>query len=396
MMHRHDFPYFIHNPEEIYLDNAATMHKPAVMLQAMEHFYTHEYATVRRGIYQSSELATISYDNARAIVAEWVGAQQSDVIFTSGCTASINTVAFGLAHTLTAGDEIVVSILEHHANFLPWMRIAMQRNCKLRVVGCTENLMLDMQQLADTINSCTKIVAITHMANSIGTLVDIATVSQLAHAVGARVLVDCAQTIGHLPVLLKDLGADYITFSGHKIGGPTGIGVLAAAPDALSHLEPMLLGGGAVRRVTTDSYTFDNLPMALEAGTPPIGEAIGLASAIKYWQSTVKHEILANQYRDLMQQLIVGLHEMPKLRIIGDTTHLSQHGHIVSFVHEMMHPHDIAEFLNQQNIAVRAGTHCAQPMMQNLGISGITRVSLAPYTTSAEIEKLLSALKQLK
>lgn len=396
MMRSVHFPLLAANPALVYLDNAATMHKPACMMQALEQFYTQSYATVHRGIYAASEEATVQYAAARATIAQWLGVMPADVIITAGATASINMVASGLAgHYLQAGDEIVITALEHHANILPWQRLARQYHCVLRVVPVTASLQLDYTALHAMLSPRTKLVAVTHIANSVGTVVDIAAIAQAAHAVGALVLCDAAQSVGHLPIQFAALGVDYLVCSGHKIGGPTGIGLLVGTAESLHRLEPVFVGGGAVRTVSWEGYELAPLPVGLEPGTPPIAQAIALAATVQYWRQTIHYPDLAQHYTMLMERLVTGLAALPSITVLGDPAHLVAHSHIVSFVHASLHPHDIAAFLDRQQIAVRAGTHCAQPLFAQLALPGSVRVSLAPYTTMTQLEKLLTALAAL-
>lgn len=396
MMTSVDFPLLRAHPALRYLDNAATMHKPACMLAALQNFYTTDYGTVHRGIYQHSEGATAAYARARVIIAQWLGVDAQQVVFTAGATAALNMVAQGLAATyLRPNDEIIITLLEHHANILPWRRIAQQIGCKLHVIPVQDDLQLDENTYRKLLSSRTKIVALTHVANSVGTVLPIQRLANQAHAVGALVVVDCAQSVGHMPVTLSSLNADFIAFSGHKIGGPTGIGILAGTPAALALLEPVFLGGGAVRVVTADHYELLEVPERLEAGTPPIAQAIALGVTIQYWQEHVAYTALHQHYQRCMQLLVHALQELPQVRILGDWHKLQQESHIVSFVHAHWHPHDIAAALDQEHIAVRAGTHCAQPLFEHLAVHGSVRLSLAPYTTIEDIEYTLAALRRI-
>lgn len=380
-----------------YLDSASTSQKPQEVIDAISHFYATGYANVHRGVYTLAEEATRQYEQVRMQVAAWIGAQDPrEIVFTHGATEAINMVAasWALAH-IKAGDEILLSELEHHANLLPWQYVAGKTGAQLKFIPVRPDGTLAMDQLDQLITSKTKLVSIIHVSNAVGTHVDVATIIAKAHAIGARVLVDAAQSIPHQRIDVRALGCDFLVFGAHKMLGPTGVGVLYIKKDLHDQMRAYQLGGGIVYESTYESATFLPVPQLLEAGTPPIAQVIGLGAAITYLEKNVDFDALRVHEAKLCAQLIDGLERMPRIRILGNTDELKKRGHLVSFVMQNMHAHDVAAYLDGFGIAVRAGHHCAQPFARKMGYDASVRVSFYLYNTVQEVDRLIDALKKL-
>lgn len=384
-------------PLLIYCDNAATTLTPQPVIDALVQYYTHEHAPIHRGIYARAEYATERYEQARATVARFIGACSDEIVFTSGATQAINMVArgWGDKHVM-AGDEIIVSALEHHANVVPWQELARRKNAVLRVIPLTGEGKLDMQAYRALLSFKTKIVAVTHVSNVLGTRVDVQTIALMAHAVGAKVLIDACQSVPHERIDVSSLGADFLVFSGHKLYGPTGIGVLWISRDLHDAIEPVVYGGGMVYSVGAHAASWVRGLRKLEAGSPPAAQAVGLAAAIDYLEKTVDFALLRIQEAALCMQLIEGLQRIPGIQVLGPIEELKKNGHLVSFVVDGMHAHDVAAYLDMHGIAVRAGHHCAQPLHQMLGIQASIRVSFYAHNTAQEVAYLLACLTRLK
>lgn len=397
---KNDFPIFHNRTKKdrlVYLDNAATTHKPYAVLNAERDFYENGYASVKRGIYKSGERATESYEAARNRVASFIGAENpSEVIFTSGATDSINLIAKAWGElNIGPGDEIVVSELEHHANLLPWQRLATDRGAFLRYIPVSFDGTLSLAAIDDLITPQTKLVAVTYSSNAVGTHTDIARIMQRAREVGAAVLIDAAQAVPHQKINVQELGCDFLVFSGHKMFGPTGIGIAYINKRIHRQLQPYRLGGGMVHSVHMYDADWLSMPHMLEAGTPPIAQAIGLVAAIDYLEHTIGYEALAEHERALMHMLVDGLQTISGITILGPVDELRDTAHLLSFIVDGVHAHDVAAYLDCHGIAVRAGHHCAQPLAQKLGITASVRVSVYAYNTKDDIQALLTALKQL-
>lgn len=376
----------------IYFDNAATAQSPQVAIDAVTNYYSNNKANVHRGVHTLGTRSTELYDQARQTVADFIHAPTAtDIIFTKGSTEGLNWVAQIFATKLTKTDEIIVSVFEHHANFLPWQRLAQQTGAKLVVIGLTQNNEFDWVAFGAKLGPQTKIVALTMMSNVTGTMIDMRRVSAMAHEVGAMVVADAAQAIVHMEIDVVALDVDYLVFSGHKLYGPMGIGVLYGKTALLNQMEPVLVGGGMVELVTNTTAEWLPLPERLEAGTPNVGGAVGLAAVIA-WLQTLDQGVLQQHVQRLAQALIAGLAQRPAV-----TTYVASGSPIVSFNLVDVHPHDVATALDQLGIAVRAGHHCAQPIMQALGLpnTGTVRLSLAPYNTLAEVQRFLEALDEI-
>ena len=396
---RGDFPIFarqLHGRPLCYLDSAATSQKPRAVLEAMQHFYQHSNANPHRAVHALAEEATEAIEGGRAAVAALIGASASEIVFTRGTTESLNLVAQGWAEThLKPGDELLVTELEHHSNLLPWQRAAQRTGATLRAIPVAPDGTLALDSpggLEALITPRTKLLAVTHVSNAVGTLVPIAELARRARAVGAIVVVDGAQSVPHLTVDVRSLGADFLAFSGHKMLGPTGIGVLWGRPERLEETAPLLLGGGMVREVLIDSATIREPPARFEGGTPAVAEAVGLGAACRYLMALGMESVRAHE-RALTAQALGLLAVVPGLTLYGPAG-ADARGGVISFNLRGVHPHDLAAYLDQRGICVRAGTHCAQPLLRRLGVAGTARASFSVYSTAEEVEALAAALHQ--
>lgn len=396
MFDKSHFPFFQKNTTEegcVFLDNAATTHKPYAVINAMSDFYAKEYAPVYRGIYKGAEQATCAFEKARSAVANFIGADSDEIIFTKGTTESLNAVAFMWADShIHAGDEIAITALEHHANLLPWQRIATKKGARLVVLPIAADGLLDVERSQRLITERTKLIAATMVSNAIGTSVDIKQLAHCAQAVGACLVVDAAQAVGHQIIDVKALGCDFLAFSGHKMLGPTGIGILYAKKNRQNQLEPYQLGGGMVRSVSYQTASWLPFPRCFEAGTPPLVEAIGLSAAIEYLEKIDRVQ-LQKHTAHLSGTFIDALQQMKGVTILGPVEQLKTAGHIVSFAVDGMHPHDCAAYLDQKGICVRAGALCAQPLLNQLGYEGAVRASFYGYNEVEDVEKIVHALR---
>ena len=388
-MYKADFPIFA-NQKLIYLDSAASTQKPDVVLEAMDTFYKTIYSNVHRGNCQIAVAATEQYEQARQTVADFIHTTPDCIVFTKGATESSNLVASGFAQFLKPGDEVLVSLAEHHAVFVPWQQACLRSGATFKVVNVLPSGQLDMDDFKAQLTPNTKMVAITHLSNVLGVVNPIVEIVQQAHAVGAKVLVDGAQSVAHLPVNISELDCDYFIFSGHKIYGPTGIGVLYGKKEALESLPPYQFGGDMIKEVSVEKTTFASVPARLEAGTPPIVETIGLAAALKFVSKIGMTKIAAYE-QTLTQQLVEELCQIPSIQILGDP--LLKSG-IVSFSIKNLHPSDLAVILSRQNICVRVGHHCAMPIHRCFHQSVSLRVSLGLYNTPEDIQIFVQALKK--
>lgn len=395
---RKDFPFFDRYNPYIFFDNAATTQKPRQVIDCLAYFYANEVAPVFRGVYQAAEHATVLYEDARKTVATFVGAQPHEIIFNSGATQGINTVAASWARqVLQAGDEIIVSQLEHNANFVAWQQLARERGVRLHIVPLLPDGLLDMAAFANLLSSKTRLVALPHVSNVLGTCVDIKEVIKQAHVVGARVLIDATQSIAHKRINVRDLDVDFLVFSGHKMLGPTGIGVLFVREDCYDQMHPACYGGGMVQEVTVDSAVWAPAPYRFEAGSPPLAQAVGLAEAIRYITKNIDFDALMSHESGLTRMLVDGLKKSKRIRVLGPVEQLVEQGHMVTFVIDGIHAHDVAAFLDRQKpaIAVAAGKQCAHSVYAALGINAAVRVSFYMYNTPQEVQLLLDYLEQL-
>jgi cysteine desulfurase/selenocysteine lyase len=377
-----------------FLDSGASSQKPIPVLEAMDRFARNSYANVHRGAYKLSVASTNAYEAARERVAAFIGADDAnEVVFTRGATTALNMVAFGWGmENLSAGDRILATEMEHHANLVPWQMVAKRTGAKLDHVAITDEGRLDMADYETKIGPDVKVVAVTGMSNVLGTMPDIAAIGKLAHEHGARVVVDAAQLVPHVGVDVKTLGADFVAFSSHKMLGPTGIGVLWGRMDALEETEPFEGGGEMISDVTLHEATWAPIPHRFEAGTPPIVEAIGLHAAIDYLDSIGMDDVFKHD-QELTAIALERLGDVPGLSIQGPKD-LERRGGVLSMTMDGVHAHDLATILDEQNVAVRSGHHCAKPLMRRLGINASTRASFYVYNEEADIEALVSGLRK--
>ncbi|MBP9569160.1 MAG: cysteine desulfurase [Aeromonadaceae bacterium] len=376
----------------IYLDNAATTQKPLAVLQAMDEYYRRDNANVHRAAHALSGRATAAFEAARERVRLCLHARHSsEVIWTRGTTEAINLVAYSWGQSnLKPGDEILLSVLEHHANIVPWQQVAARTGAVLRVIPLTTAGELDLAAFHALLSPRTRLLAIAHVSNALGTINPVAELITAAQTVGAVTLIDGAQAVGHLPIDVQALGCDFYAFSGHKLYGPTGIGVLYGRAELLEQMPPWQTGGEMIQKVSFSGTRFNRPPFRFEAGTPPIAEAIGLAAALNFiaalpdgWR---RHEAA------LLQRLLDGLRQLPFIELVGTPR---QRVGVVSLRLGDIHPQDAGELLDQMGIAVRVGHHCAMPLMESLGLDGTLRISLALYNSEAEVDALLAALARL-
>ncbi|MCX5922628.1 MAG: cysteine desulfurase [Candidatus Dependentiae bacterium] len=397
---RNDFPILkqkMNGHPLIYFDNASTSQKPQAVLDALMNFYTTTNANIHRGIYTIGEQATQAYEDARVKVARFINAQDpSEIVFTSGTTESINLVAstWGVCD-LEEGDEILITELEHHSNMVPWQLLAYKQSAKLKFIPVLPDGRLDTKTLSKLITSRTKIVSLSHVSNALGVHNGIQDIITAAHAVDAMVMIDAAQSVPHQPIDVQAMNCDFLAFSGHKMLAPTGIGVLYIKKDLHDFMSPYQVGGGMVQEVDFKEATWRSMPQKLEAGTPPIAQAIGLGAAIDYLQSSVDWAALRAHEAALCTQLIDGLSTIPSIKLLGPLDELKKVGHMVSFTVDGMHPHDVAAYLNNYGICVRAGHHCAQPLAKKLGIEASVRVSFYCYNTVAEVKYFIEVMKKI-
>lgn len=390
-----DFP-LLHSSSLIYLDNASTTHKPEVVIEAMNSFYRTGYATVHRGAYRLSEQATERFERVRSLVARFINALPHEIIFTQGTTHGINFIATAWAlATLKPGDEIVLTELEHHANLLPWQQVAFKTGALLRFIPVLPNGTLDLTDLSLIITERTKILSMVHVSNAVGTLNDIDTLIRCARKVGAKILLDAAQSVAHQRLDMQKLDVDFLVFSGHKILGPTGIGILYIRSSVQSDVPPYQFGGGMVFHATYQNARWLSAPDRYEAGTPPIAEVIGLGAALDYLMAHNNFEAQRIHEAQLCSAVIKQLENIPNIRILGPLEQLCKSGHIVSFTLEDHHPHDVGAYLDQHGIAVRSGHFCAQPLAQKLGVlQGAIRLSFYAYNSLEDVEYCMKIIKK--
>ena len=394
---RKDFPILsrtVYGKPLVYLDNGASAQKPQIVIDAMSNAYANEYANVHRGLHFLSNAATDAYENAREIVRKFLNAGKiEEVIFTKSTTEAINTVAYGWGMpNIGDGDEIVLSIMEHHSNIVPWHFIRERQGAKLVWVPIDDDGVLHIDDFIKCLTPRTKLVAITHMSNALGTVVPVKEMIRIAHERGIKVLVDGSQSAVHMPVDVRDLDADFFVMTGHKLYGPSGIGVLYGKEALLNSMRPFLGGGEMIRDVTMENVTYGDAPHRFEAGTPPIVDAIGLGAALTYMDSIGRDRIAAHEesLRDYAHKKLSAINS---LRIYGNAP---GKGAIVSFALEGIHAHDVSMVIDRSGVAVRAGTHCAQPLMQRFGVTSTCRASFGMYNTLQEIDVLAEALEKAR
>ena len=390
--YKKDFPIFARkvrggNPL-IYLDSGATSQKPESVISAEANFYRTINAAVHRGAHLLAEEASEAYESARANVAKFIGANTDEVVFTKSATESLNMVAYSLGNPgstphISAGDEIVVSEMEHHANLIPWQQLAKRTGAKLTWFSITKDGRLDLSDISKVITKKTKIVAITHQSNVFGTIVPLTEITKAAHSVGALVVLDACQSAPHFAIDVKKLDVDFLAFSGHKTLGPTGVGVLWGKAEVLEKLEPALFGGSMVDSVTMEGATWASAPRKFEAGVPNMAQAVGLSAAIDYLNIVGMDKIFEHE-QELTQQLLTGLSKISGVNVVGPLD-MKDRGGVISFTVDGVHPHDVGQVLDQYGIAVRTGHHCAWPLMKKLNLVGTTRASFHLYNDSDDI-----------
>ncbi len=391
---REDFPILreqAHGHPLIYFDNAATSQKPRAVLDALRHYYEHENANVHRGLHELSSRATEAYEKSRQRVASYLGAATADeIVFTRGTTESINLVAQAWGGKfIREGDVVLLTEMEHHSNLVPWQLLAQRTGARLRFLPVRNDGTLALDQLPSLLTREVKLFAFTHISNSLGTINPVPELCQKAQDVGALTLVDAAQSAGHLPIDVRELGCDFLAFSGHKMCGPTGIGALYGRAEILDSIPPWHGGGEMIVSVTLEKSAFKKAPHRFEAGTPNIAGAIGLASAIGYIERIGRSAIFEHDAH-LAGYAVERLTELPGIRILGPR---EDRGALVGFVMEAAHPHDLTTFADQYGLAMRGGHHCNQPLMRRFGLAGTTRASFYFYNTTAEIDRMIEILR---
>jgi cysteine desulfurase/selenocysteine lyase len=394
---RRDFPILsrqVYGKPLVYLDSGASAQKPQAVIDAISHAYSNEYANVHRGLHFLSNAATDAYEKARETVRRFLNAPSVDtVIFTKSTTEAINTVAYGWGMpNIGEGDEIVLSIMEHHSNIVPWHFIRERQGAKLVWAPVREDGSFDLEAFEACLSPRTKLVAITHMSNVLGTVTPMRDIVEIAHRRGIPVLVDGSQAAVHMPVDVQALDADFYVFTGHKVYGPSGIGVLYGKAERLEAMRPFMGGGEMIEEVTEDKVTYNHPPHRFEAGTPPIVQAIGLGAALEYMESVGRERIAAHE-ADLGAYAQERLSRVNSLRIFGTAP---GKGAIVSFEMQGIHAHDVSMVIDRSGVAVRAGTHCAQPLLKRFGVTSTCRASFAMYNTKAEVDALAEALEKAR
>lgn len=379
-----------------YLDNSATTQRPPCVIKAVEDYYRKNNANPMRGLYELSIESTDAYENARSKVADFIGAASDiEIVFTRNATESLNLIAYSYGmNFLHEGDEIIISIMEHHSNMLPWQQVAKHTGCKLTYIYPEKDGELAPEKLEEAISEKTKLVSVTQISNVFGRLNDVKSFAKIAHKNGAVISVDGAQSVPHIPVDVQDLDCDFLSFSGHKMFAPMGIGVLYAKKDLLEKMPPFLYGGEMIEYVTTEGATYNEIPHKFEAGTVNVGGAVGLSAAIDFmrrfgWDEIQKRELEVTGYA--MEKMA----EVPHVNIIGAADPEDHHG-IITFTIDGVHPHDVAEIFNSHSVAVRAGHHCAQPLHKFLGAMSTTRASMAFYNDKDDIDNFIAALKTIR
>ena len=393
--YRDDFP-LLKRQDVAYLDNAATAQRPQCVLDAVTRFYESQNANPLRGLYPLSVAATEDYENARNSVRAFIGAKSSEeIIFTRNTTESLNLVAYSYGLTnITVGDEILVSIMEHHSNLLPWQMVCRQTGATLKFMECEQDGSLDLNKVEELITDKTKIVAIMQVSNVLGREYPVKEIAAMAHKKGAVCVVDGAQSTPHMPVNVQDIDADFFAFSGHKVFGPMGIGVLYGKKALLNKMPPFMSGGEMIESVTREGAVFAELPHKFEAGTVNAADAVGLQAAIEYVKS-VGFEQMHRQEVALTRRAMDGIRGIPSVHVLG-SENPEEHCGIITFTVDGVHPHDISEILASDGVAIRAGHHCAQPLLAYLKHPSTARASLAFYNTEAEIDRLLDSLSTLR
>jgi cysteine desulfurase/selenocysteine lyase len=379
----------------VYLDNAATSQKPLSVIERMDYYYQHQNANIHRGIHQLAEESTIAYEEARAHIAKFIGAESwQEIVFTRNTTEAINLVAYSWGRSkLRSGDRILLTEMEHHANIVPWHMLAEAIGVELDFIPVTEDGKLDLEVYKQLLGKEPKLIAFTHMSNMLGTINPVEEMTAWAHEAGALVIIDAAQSVPHIPVDVHAIDADFMAFSSHKMLGPTGIGVLYGKKDLLNSMPPFLGGGDMIRRVELDGFSTNDAPYKFEAGTPAIAEAIGFEAAIDYLEALGMENVHTHEVQ-IIRYALERLEEVPGVRVFGPGA--EEKGGVASFTFEGVHPHDVAQILDQNGIAVRAGHHCAMPIHDKFNIPATTRASFYIYNTTDEVDALIESLYEVK
>ena len=387
-----DFPIF-NNSDLVYLDNAATTHKPQSVLNAVDRLYTEANANVHRALYSLGSESTERFENSRTKVADFINSNSAkEIIFTSGTTESINLLARSLGNTLNPGDEILISEMEHHSNIVPWQLTAERTGTTLNYIPVTETGELDLSEPDHYFKPNTKIVSITHISNVLGTINPVKKLAEMAHEMGALFIVDGAQGVPHLQVNVQDLGCDFYAFSGHKMLGPTGIGALWGKTELLNEMDPFMGGGEMIETVTMESSTWNEIPYKFEAGTPNFAQAVGLGAAVDYLK-IIGMSTIAEHEKTLTAYALNKINQIEGIRIHGSA---DERAGVISFNVDGIHPHDLAQFLNEDNIAIRVGHHCAQPLLSTLGETATARLSFYIYNDESDVDKFYDSLTNIR
>ncbi len=396
---RADFPILnerVNGKPVVFLDSAASSQKPEQVLRAMDEAYRHVYANVHRGVYAFSEAATAQYDEARAKIARFINAPAPEnIVFTRNATEALNLIAYSYGRTfLKEGDEVILTELEHHANFVPWLQLAKERGVVLRFIPITPDGMLDWSKLDEWLSPRTRLVTFAQVSNVLGAITDPRPIIEKAHAVGAKVIIDGSQSVPHMAVDVQTLDCDFMAFSGHKMLGPTGIGVLYGKLDLLEAMPPFLFGGDMISYVGFDGARWADVPLKFEAGTPAFVEAIGLGAAVDYLNALGMAEVRAHE-KEITAYALERMSEVPGLSLVGPAD-AEVRGGVAAFTLKGIHPHDLASLLDLEGVAIRAGHHCAQPLHQKLGVNATARASFYVYTEPREIDALVEAIYKAK
>lgn len=396
---RADFPILnelVNGKPVVFLDSAASSQKPEQVICAMDEAYRHAYANVHRGVYAFSETATAQYEEARAKIARFINAPAPEnIVFTRNATEALNLIAYSYGRTfLKAGDEVIITELEHHANFVPWLQLAKERGVVLRFIPITAEGLLDWSKLDEWLSPRTKLVSFAQVSNVLGTITDPRPIIEKAHAAGAKVIIDGSQSVPHMPVDVQALDCDFIAFSGHKMLGPTGIGVLYGKLDLLEAMPPFLFGGDMISYVGFDGARWADVPVKFEAGTPAFVEAIGLGAAVDYLTALGMDDVRTHE-KEITAYALERLSEVPGLNLIGPAD-AEIRGGVATFTLNGIHPHDLASLLDREGVAIRAGHHCAQPLHQKLGVNATARASFYVYSEPREIDALIEAIYKAK
>jgi cysteine desulfurase / selenocysteine lyase len=401
MNYKKEFPILkqkIHGKELVYLDSAASSQKPRVVIEAIKNYYEHTNANVHRGVYKLSEEATIAYEDAHEIVRDFINARKTnegEIIFTAGTTASINTVAYSFClQNIKKGDEILVSEMEHHSNLVPWQQLANMKGAKLKVVKMNKYFEIDLEDLKKQTTNKTKIAALNHISNSLGSINDIKAATEILHDKNALSCIDAAQSVPHMPLTVQKINCDFLAFSGHKMCGPTGIGVLFGKEELLKKMNPFMFGGGMINSVSFKKTTWADSPEKFEAGTPNIAGAVGLAAAVTFLKKVGMQDLSQHEHT-LTKYALEKLQTIPEVEVYGKKDMENRAG-VISFNIKNIHAHDVASVLDTEGIAVRAGHHCTQPLMELLKTKATARASFYMYNTKKDVDKLVEAIEKVK